>query len=132
MNFIIILYKAIFNFNVRKDGYNQLTHILSTAILSLLIFILVINISTLISFIFKNPFYSNLSKGIVWSCIVIFVFSFYLFLFKYLNISVKGDTENFLFNLSSSENIIALRFIIINVLLTIVLLTLKTLYFRSS
>jgi hypothetical protein len=132
MSFVIILYKAIFNFIVKKDGYNQLTHILSTAIISLFFFIFVINISTIISFIFKNPFYSNLSKGFVWSCIVIFVFSIYLFIFKYLNISVNGDTEDFLFKLSSSENVYALSFIIINVILIISLLSLKTIYFRSS
>lgn len=73
------IYKIIFNFFAKKDGFSASTHLIAGSVMSLLIFVSVLNVAAIISFCVDRPFNFNLNKGSIWSFVLLYIaFTYYL------------------------------------------------------
>lgn len=99
---IIQLYKVIYNYYLKKDGYNKVLPFLASTILAVLLMVTLIGILSLAALMLNSSFLyiRNFSKGIASILLLIYVFGFNLFFFRILNIPLRGENIDFTFNIS--------------------------------
>ncbi len=101
---IELIYQTLFNFFVKRDGYNSLTHILAS-LLTLGVFFLITTNVLLVINVFSNDAISlPQNKGLVWLISLIVGGLNYFFLFSILRIEKEGSGENKVFNIDSKKS----------------------------
>ena len=90
-------YKVTFNHFANKDGLSQFTHLIACAATSLMFFIFIINIISLIGFTLNKPLSIPNNKGFAWLFCIIYLFVAYYIVFSVLKLSKTGDNNSLFF-----------------------------------
>jgi hypothetical protein len=111
------LYRTIFNFFVKKDGYSPLIPFLTSICILGLFALMVGCVYLLIDLFYRNAL--SLPHGARFKvALIFFLFSIlnYIFLFSFLKIEKKGDHEDHIFKMDSVKYQKTLRIVLIIIL----------------
>ncbi len=115
------LYKSIFNYWVRKNGYTSLTPTLASICSTLVLLILFFDILFLINIFEDNIIRFNVNKGILWLSILLAVLLNHVLYFDILRIPKAGKTNDLLFEVDDRKSGRILKFVVINTIVFVVL-----------
>jgi len=123
---IELIYTAIYNFYVKKNGYSSSSHLVASMMTGLVMMIFALNIISLLTILTKNQWYANFGKGTAMLSFILFFGFIYLLLFNIFHFSKNGHTENYLFQIDPKTYFITWIAIAVNLILLFLLWLLKT------
>jgi len=105
-----LLYQTFFNYFLKKDGYNNKTHIVASAVSTLVYVLTIFSCLGIINIFTHDLLHFKIEKPKSWLLVFIVMFAVYLFHFYGLKFSKKGENEDGSFNLSGKSYKSTLKF----------------------
>jgi len=103
MYIVQLIYRTIFNFYVKQDGYSKMHPFAATMSLLAVLCCLVVDVILILRIIFDASIGFHIPKAILYFGILIGCAIFYYFLFYILKWEKEGDTDDHLFPLEPKE-----------------------------
>ncbi len=126
------LYKVMFNYYVKKDGYSSTSHILPSLMVGLTIMFLFLSVMGLISLITGQSFlyHAENGKGLVSIFIAIYFLLIYIMLFYGFKVDKHGSEENHLFFINENTYSRVWLFFFVNTVISFVFIFLAVFFVK--